>query len=316
MTNQQLARAEQSKEMTLQHVVEITGYNPVQIALIMRTVAVGAPLPELAVFLHACRQLQLDPLLRQAYWIRRGDPPKGTLQVGIDGFRAIAERTGVYAGSEQAVFRGHVQVEKERYVPELAVVTVWKIVAGHKAAFTGESRWAEFYPGPGPVGAMWRKMPHHMLAKVAEAQALRKAFPAQLGATALADDVEGDELPLVAAPRVEVVEQQPKPKATPAENVATYNSIWPANYGGDDKEPEPVLASAAAPEPEQLEPRNVEEELRSTLWQEHRELLDEAARLKLKPRTLPQRASIEEIQAANQELQQHVNQALDRITAG
>lgn len=180
--------------LTLDMVVELTGYQPAEIALIARTVAVDAPLQELAVFLHACRQLKLDPLLRQAYWIRRGNPPKGTLQVGIDGFRAIAERTGYYAGSEPAEYRDWTKIDDgkqgELRVPGVARVRVWKVVEGRNAAFTGEAAWPEFYPGPGPAGAMWRKMPRHQLAKCAEAQALRKAFPALLAAVSMSEEDE------------------------------------------------------------------------------------------------------------------------------
>jgi phage recombination protein Bet len=168
-------------ELTLSMLVDMTGYQAPEIALISRTVAVGAPLQELAVFLHACRTLQLDPLLRQAYWIRRKDGTgvlKGTLQVAIDGFRGLADRQGNYAGSSEPVFRSYQELKvggkASLTVPAYCQVTTWKIVAGHKAAFTGEARWDEFYPGDGPVGQMWRRMPHHMLAKCAEAQSLRK----------------------------------------------------------------------------------------------------------------------------------------------
>jgi len=230
MSERAIARNEQ-KLLTLDMVCDMTGYAPAEVALISRTVAVGAPLQELAVFLHACRSLKLDPLLRQAYWIRRGDPPKGTLQVGIDGFRKIADSSGAYAGSDPPYFRGLVEVANPKdtkqpiRAPEQASVTIWKMVQGHKSAFTGEARWAEWYPGAGADGSMWRKMPHHMLAKAAEGQALRKGFPALLGAVSMADDDDGGG---ATAPeqRVQVTEQPPRHQYTAEE--------WDRTFGKAD----------------------------------------------------------------------------------
>src|SRR5262245_31601027 len=166
--------------LTLQMVVELTGYSPAEIALIARTVAQDASLQELAMFLHSCRQLRLDPLLRQAYLIKRKDTRSGqqraTLQVGIDGYRGLADRQGNYAGSSEPTFRRTKELKlKERtiVVPDYCQVVTWKVVQGHRAAFVGEARWDEFYPGP-EQGFMWHKMPYHQLAKCAEAQSLRK----------------------------------------------------------------------------------------------------------------------------------------------
>jgi phage recombination protein Bet len=216
-------------------VTELTGYQPVEIALIARTVAVDAPLQELAVFLHACRQLKLDPLLRQAYWIRRGNPPRGTLQVGIDGFRAIADRSGVYGGSEPPEYRDWIKLDGDLRVPGVARVRVWKVVEGRNAAFTGEAAWTEFYPGPGANGAMWRRMPRHMLAKVAEAQALRKAFPALLAAVNMDDEHGEDSAP----DRVQVEQVEPERRRPTA---ADYDRIY-----GEPLPPQP----AEAPVPEE-----------------------------------------------------------------
>jgi phage recombination protein Bet len=189
MTDTKIERG--SSGLSLQVVSEMTGYAPSDIALISKTVAVGASLTDLAIFLHSCRQLGLDPLLRQAYWIKRGN--RGGLQVGIDGFRAIAERSGTYAGAESIEFRGQMEwaYQKQKViVPELARATIWKVVAGHKSAFVGEAHWTEFVPAEGNA-AMWARMPRHMLGKCAEAQALRRAFPAQLGPLEL-DDEQGN----------------------------------------------------------------------------------------------------------------------------
>jgi phage recombination protein Bet len=229
---QAIDKQPEQRGITLSQVRELTGYDLPQIAMIRHNMAVSmgrkpeeVPMYDLALFCHSSKALGLDPLLRQAYWIVREG--KGALQVGIDGFRAIADRSGVYAGSEPAVFRGRVEVThdgKTFSAPEAASVVVWKIVAGHKCPFTGEARWSEFYPGD-KQGFMWRKMPFHMLAKVAEGQALRKAFPAQLGSVDMSADV-GEE-----APHVQVVEQ-----ARPATTAADYDrTIGAADWG--EKEP-------------------------------------------------------------------------------
>ena len=236
-------------ELTLAMLTEITGYQPTEIALISRTVAVGAPLQELAVFLHACRTLQLDPLLRQAYWIRRGNPPRGALQVAIDGFRGLADRQGNYAGSSEPVFRAYQELKvgpKESItVPSYAQVTTWKIVQGHRAAFTGEARWDEFYPGDGDIGRMWRRMPHHMLAKCAEAQSLRKGWPALLGTLSVdveSDGIDVEELPTVAAPRA-----PERPAAAPQRTLtaADYDRV----FGTDDAADGPPTQPQADPSP-------------------------------------------------------------------
>ena len=212
--------------LTVKLVSEMTGFEPAQIALVSRTVAIGADLQELAVFLHSCRALGLDPLLRQAYWIRRAG--KGALQVGIDGFRAIAEASGVYAGAEPIEYRGQLEwayAGKTLIVPELARAIVWKIVGAHKSPFTGEAFWTEFVPATEKEQHMWARMPRHMLGKVAEAQALRRAFPAQLGAVTVTADVDAD------APHIDVAEkpdEPPKPtqKQLAERHAQIYDNVY------------------------------------------------------------------------------------------
>ena len=59
------------------------------------------------------------------------------------------------------------------------MVTVYRMVSGQRVAFSASARWAEYAP-QGSQGFMWQKMPFLMLGKVAEALALRKAFPLDL----------------------------------------------------------------------------------------------------------------------------------------
>lgn len=158
-----------------------------QIELIKRTVAKGASDDELRLFIQVCKGANLNPFLKQVFLVPRWDSSAGrevrAIQVSIDGFRAIAESSGAYAGNEDPVFDGEQEVEygagekkTKIMVPKKATVTVHKIVEGSRYAFTATARWEEYYPGP-KMGFQWHIRPYLMLGKCAEALALRKAFP-------------------------------------------------------------------------------------------------------------------------------------------
>jgi phage recombination protein Bet len=152
-----------------------------KIDLIKQTVAKGATNLELELFLHACKRTGLDPLMKQIYAIKRWDSTaqKETMaiQTGIDGYRLIADRTGQYAGSDEPQFT----VGPEGF-PEVASVTVYKMVSSQRCGFSASARWTEYVQKKrdGQPTSMWVKMPFLMLGKCAEALALRKAFPAEL----------------------------------------------------------------------------------------------------------------------------------------
>lgn len=147
-----------------------------KIDLIKQTVAKGTTDLELELFLHACKRTGLDPLMKQIYAIKRHSNKTNTdemsIQTGIDGYRLIADRTGQYAGSDEPAY-----LLGEDGYPDVASVTVYKLVGSLKCAFSSSARWKEYVQKSGP---MWEKMPFLMLAKCAEALALRKAFPAEL----------------------------------------------------------------------------------------------------------------------------------------
>jgi phage recombination protein Bet len=150
-----------------------------QIDLIRRTVAKDASDEELALFLYTANSRGLDPLLKQIHAVSRYDKQAGrkvmSIQVGIDGYRLLAERTGNYAGNDDPEF----EYMEGAANPSSATVTVYKIVQGMRCPFTARARWEEYYPGDSQ-GFMWKRMPHTMLGKCAEALALRKAFPAEM----------------------------------------------------------------------------------------------------------------------------------------
>lgn len=158
-----------------------------QIDLIKRTIAPDATNDELSVFLHQAKKMGLDPISKQIYFQKfklKDGKSRMTIIVAIDGYRLIASRTGLYAGSDDAVFEYNELKQITR-----ASVTVYRIAGGIRCPFTASARWDEYCPAP-PKDHMWNKMPFTMLAKVAEALALRKAFPAELSGTYTHEEME------------------------------------------------------------------------------------------------------------------------------
>lgn len=161
-----------------------------KLELIKKTVAKGATDLELELFLHACKRTGLDPLMKQIYCIKRGD--KMAMQTGIDGYRLIADRTGKYAGSDEPAY-----VLADDGWPDVASITVTKMVDGVPCKFSASARWKEYCQESSP---MWKKMPFLMLGKCAEALALRKAFPAELSGVYTHEEMmQADEEPVTKA---------------------------------------------------------------------------------------------------------------------
>ena len=77
-------------------------YSNEQIKLLAETVAKGCDQNELAFFLQVAKLKRLDPFSGQIHVVKRWDSSLGkekiSVQVGVDGYRAIASRTGDLAG--------------------------------------------------------------------------------------------------------------------------------------------------------------------------------------------------------------------------
>jgi phage recombination protein Bet len=194
-----------------------------RIEFVLKNYCSGAPAPLAATFVQLCRRRNLAPEERQVCLTRRGDD--WVIQTTIDGYRLIAERTGRYAGSDPAVYHGEGALPGGgKPYPLAAAVTVWRLVDGQRCPFTAAVRWDEFCPG-GKQAFMWHRMPYHMLGKVAESHALRKAFPADLS-NIYTDDEMDQAGPALAAPR------EPERRAAPPSPEVTAYRLPPVEPSG------------------------------------------------------------------------------------
>lgn len=168
----------------------LVSFDDEQVAVIKDVIARDQNLTpaELKVFIAACERTGLDPFQRQIYAVKRKG--KITLQTGIDGFRVIAERSRDYEGQVGPFWCGPdgkwVDVWLSKDNPSAARVGVLR--RGLREPLWAVATWDEFAV-TGDSGHMWKKMPTLMLAKCAEAQALRKAFPNDLSGLYTSDEM-------------------------------------------------------------------------------------------------------------------------------
>ncbi len=195
----------------------LQNYSPEQIDLVKRTICKGATDDELKMFMYQAHKAQLDPFAKQIYSVARFDGKAGrevrTTQVGIDGFRLIAERTGKYEGQNGPWWCGKDGQWKDVWTsddkPFAARVGVWK--NGSREVTWGVARWSEYVQtykdkqGNVLPSGMWAKMPTNQLAKCAEGLALRKAFPMELSGLYMEEEMEqaGEDMHLDIPPNPE-----------------------------------------------------------------------------------------------------------------
>lgn len=115
---------------------------------------------------------------------------RDVIMPGIYEQRITAFRTGQMAGQDEPVF-GDTVTFRGVEAPEWCRVTVYRFINNERCAFSHTEYFSEACATTkeGKPNSMWSKRPRGQLAKCAEAGALRKAFPDELGGVITADEV-------------------------------------------------------------------------------------------------------------------------------
>lgn len=214
-------------------------WGPERRELLKRTIAEKATDDELELFITQCRRTGLDPFVRQIYflkspikkrvwnqakrdndWVESGEY-KTSVQVSIDGFRVIAQRSGEYEGQVGPFWCGQDGVWHDVWTkdtaPVAAKVGVWR--RGFREPVWGIARLSEYNGGT----PMWKKMPANQLAKCAESLALRKAFPNDLSGLYTPEEME-QSLVVTQAPAPILQPDNPRPNVY--DDAATTESVF------------------------------------------------------------------------------------------
>jgi phage recombination protein Bet len=175
----------------------------------------GARPESVGMVLAYCQARGLDPMLKPVHIVpmyvteagQKGGAMRDVPMPGIALYRIQASRSGQYAGKSEPEFgpdetrifttedRNGNEEKASVTFPKWCKVTVSRIVDGEARPFTATEYWIENYATASRYtempNAMWKKRAYGQLAKCAEAQALRMAFPELTGGEPTAEEMEG-----------------------------------------------------------------------------------------------------------------------------
>ena len=194
---------------------------------------------EIMMFIGLCKYQHLNPFLREAYLIKYGNQP-ATIVTGKEAITKRAMRNQRFSGQKAGVVIFHDESGELEYrdgsllIPGEQLVGGWAkvFVKGFDVPIEAAVSFEEYVgrKGDGSINSQWAKKPATMIRKVALMQALREAFPEELGSMYASEemglDFDEEKVATVAQPEAqgqpepvpEVIEQ-PEPVKQPQQAV-------------------------------------------------------------------------------------------------
>lgn len=172
------------------------------IAVLGESLYPGARPQSIMLVMDYCRAANLDPMQKPVHivpmWDKATNGMRDVIMPGINSYRVNAMRSGDYLGISEPEFGpmvdGSAVGMSAFQFPEWCKVTVRRMLRGQVAEFTAVEYWMENYATTKRAeitpNAMWKKRPRGQIAKCAEAQALRKAFP-EIASAPTYEEMEG-----------------------------------------------------------------------------------------------------------------------------
>jgi phage recombination protein Bet len=200
------------------NLTNVTNINPLAnidqntLMVLKETLYPGAKDESIAMVLNYCKARKLDPIKKPVHLVpmniktgRKGQDGKDlyewrdVVMPGIGLYRIEADRSGQYAGMSEPEY-GEDMTEtvgdvKLTYPKWCMIIIRKRLASGEIVEYRAKEYWKENYATKGrndsSPNAMWEKRPYGQLAKCAEAQALRKAFPDVVGQDYTHEEMEG-----------------------------------------------------------------------------------------------------------------------------
>jgi len=209
----------------------------------------GADKGSVRMVLGYCQASGLDPMQKPVHIVPMWDGKSGKMRdvvmPGVNLYRTQAARTGKFAGMTEPEYGPMIEATlggQPIQYPEWCRVTAKKLMDnGMVAEFTVCEYWIENYAVKGgkeksiAPNAMWAKRPRGQIAKCAEAQALRKAFP-ECASAPTAEEMEGKSMgaemyathaaPVAATSAEPSDELLKQAKDAAKSGVAKYQEFW------------------------------------------------------------------------------------------
>lgn len=195
---------------------------------------------EIVMYMAMCEARNLNPFIRDCYCIKYGGDNPAQLVVGIDTYRKRSAKHEKYDGTKLGIWVEHKETGEIKRMEGSIMSKKYDLIGAWCEVYRKDWKLPviidvnfDEYVGKkknGEINGQWSTKPVTMITKVAESQALRKAFVEELGGTYTNDELKIEDSELNQEPILvneqtgEVIEaSKEEPKVAEQEKEYNYN---------------------------------------------------------------------------------------------